>query len=392
MAVEEANLSSYKFPNLEKPVKILVSRERRVNVSPATGGAQTDQYNRYEGCVNPFSPEVDRLRKRIENALDETSLFNSDCPGRLRDSIRYSLLGGGKRLRPLLTLLACRACGAEAERALPAAVAIEMIHTYSLIHDDLPAMDDDDLRRGRPTNHIQFGEATAILAGDGLLTRAFDVLVTQVKNPELAVACCRELSEAAGASGMVGGQQADLEAETRGRPSEPIGKDSIQPTAEGVLSASQLGSAAAASVRELVHQEDSLLTDPVRAAELLALQAIHRRKTGKIITCSVRMGGILAEATPQQLDALTRYGDAVGLAFQVMDDILDCTGTVAEMGKGVGKDADRDKLTYPGLLGLAESRQVAESLVETALRALDVFHDEAADLRAIARYITERTC
>lgn len=392
MAAGEANLVSYKFPNSQKAVKIEDSRERRANVSPATGGAQTDQYNRYEGCVNPFSPEVDRLRKRIESALDEASLFNSDCPDRLRDSIRYSLLGGGKRLRPLLTLLACRACGATAERALPAAVAIEMIHTYSLIHDDLPAMDDDELRRGRPTNHIQFGEATAILAGDGLLTRAFEILVTQVENSEQAVSCCRELAAAAGASGMVGGQQADLEAETRGRPSEA---DSPQASAKGILTTStgsQRGTPVVAPPREIVHRGESWPTDPVRAAELLALQAIHRRKTGKIITCSVRMGGILAEATPQQLDALTHYGDAVGLAFQVMDDILDCTGTVAEMGKGVGKDADRDKLTYPGLLGLAESRQVAESLVETALRALDVFHDEAADLRAVARYITERTC
>ncbi|MCA8982996.1 MAG: polyprenyl synthetase family protein [Planctomycetaceae bacterium] len=310
--------------------------------------------------MNPFSCEVDRLREMIEQGLAESTDFSAECPSRLRDAVRYSLLAGGKRLRPLLTLLSCRACGGAPRAALPAALAIEMIHTYSLIHDDLPAMDNDDLRRGRPTNHRQFGEATAILAGDGLLTHAFEVLATRIEDPAQAVHCCRELAAAAGVVGMVGGQQADIEAESREHTPE-----------------------AAVSV-------DKIISSP--GEELAALQAIHRRKTGKIITCAVRMGAILAAATAEQLDALTRYGDAVGLAFQVMDDILDCTATEEQMGKGVGKDANRDKLTYPAVLGLVESRRVAESLVRDALHSLDPFGEEAADLRVLARYIIERAC
>lgn len=311
-----------------------------------------------------MSPETSQhlqsLREHLEQTLKQSLELPETCPEQLALAMQYSLLAGGKRLRPVLVLLACEACGGSWKQAIPAACAIEMIHTYSLIHDDLPAMDNDDLRRGRPTNHRQFGEATAILAGDGLLTHAFEVLATRIEDPAQAVHCCRELAAAAGVVGMVGGQQADIEAESREHTPE-----------------------AAVSV-------DKIISSP--GEELAALQAIHRRKTGKIITCAVRMGAILAAATAEQLDALTRYGDAVGLAFQVMDDILDCTATEEQMGKGVGKDANRDKLTYPAVLGLVESRRVAESLVRDALHSLDPFGEEAADLRVLARYIIERAC
>ena len=328
------------------------------------------QYNRFEGGVNPFGSDVEAFRVAIEEALEQSLPELTGFPPRLRESMRYSLLAGGKRLRPLLVLLAARSCGGDPSAALPAAVALEMIHCYSLIHDDLPAMDDDDLRRGRPTNHRQFDEATAILAGDGLLTRAFETLVCEIPNPVLAVACCRELARAAGIQGMVGGQQADLEAEKR----------HLIPTA------------AAGFQENALHSVNSTGTPLIDTAEpeLQQLMSIHRRKTGALITCGVRMGAILAEAAPEQLDALSRYGDAIGLAFQITDDILDCVGTVETVGKGVGKDAGRDKLTYPGLLGLVPSQQQAERLIEQAVASLDIFDDRAAALRRLAEAILHR--
>ncbi|HVJ87309.1 MAG TPA: farnesyl diphosphate synthase [Caulifigura sp.] len=282
------------------------------------------------------------LRARVEFGLNAALQLGEACPSLLRESMHYSVAAGGKRLRPVLVLLACQACGGDVESALPAAVAIELIHTYSLIHDDLPAMDDDELRRGQLTNHMKFGEATAILAGDGLLTLAFEVLAGLQTTPDIAVACIRELSSAAGAEGMVGGQQADLEGET-----------------SGITSADHL-------------------------------ESIHRRKTGRLISAALRMGGRIAGTTEARLAALARYGDDIGLAFQIADDLLDLSSTPEMLGKGVQKDADRNKLTYPGLLGIDESRRRAVALTEDAVSSLRSVDIESRGLEALARYVVER--
>lgn len=282
------------------------------------------------------------LRSRVEHQLQADTVFAAMCPERLQASMRYSLLAPGKRIRPCLVLMACEACSGNFERALPAASAIEMVHCYSLIHDDLPAMDDDDLRRGRPTNHIQFNESTAILAGDGLLTLAFEVLVRDLQPAELATACVLDLATAAGCRGMVGGQQADLEAE-----SNP----------------------------EITLEQ---------------LEAIHRRKTGAMLCAALRMGGRIGGADPQTLRSLTIYGESVGLAFQIADDLLDVLGQQDKMGKGVRKDADHGKQTYPALLGVDESRRRADQLIERACDAVATLAERSHYLTALARYIIER--
>ncbi len=282
------------------------------------------------------------LRQRIEARLQADTRFSADCPARLAESIRYSLLAPGKRVRPCLVLMACQACGGEIEAALPAASALEMVHCYSLIHDDLPAMDDDDLRRGRPTNHVQFDEATAILAGDGLLTEAFAVLARDVRPLEIVADCVLDLATAAGVGGMVGGQQADLEAE----------------------------------------QNPSITLDE--------LEAIHRRKTGQLLAASLRLGGRIGGANPQILRSLTFYGESVGLAFQIADDLLDVTGEQEKMGKSVRKDADIGKQTYPSLLGVEESRRRARQLIDQACDAISPLGEKRGPLTALARYIIER--
>lgn len=282
------------------------------------------------------------LRSRVEARLQQDTHFPEACPSRLAESIRYSLLAPGKRVRPCLVLMACEACGGDLEQALPAASAIEMVHCYSLIHDDLPAMDDDDLRRGRPTNHIQFDESTAILAGDGLLTLAFEVLARDLHPSELAAACVLELAQAAGCVGMVGGQQADLEGE-----SNPD------------------------------------LT-------LAGLEAIHRRKTGALLCAALRMGGRIGGADPQTLRSLTIYGESVGLAFQIADDLLDVFGQQDKMGKSVQKDASLGKQTYPSLLGVDESRRRANQLIDRACEAVATLADRSHYLTALARYLIER--
>ena len=263
-----------------------------------------------------------RLNPLIERKLESYLELDADCPADLREAMSYSLMAGGKRLRPCLVLLACEACGGTVERALPAACAIEMVHTYSLIHDDLPAMDDDDLRRGRPTNHKMFGEATAILAGDALLTRAFEVLARDVHPAEVAAQCCTDLAAAAGPSGMVGGQSADLAAE---------------------------------------HAKSTTLEQ---------LEAIHRRKTGRLITSALTMGARIALANEQTRENLQNYGICIGLAFQITDDLLDLTGDQEKMGKALQKDATHGKLTYPALMGVEASRQLAEKLVESACQSV----------------------
>jgi geranylgeranyl diphosphate synthase type II len=293
----------------------------------------------------PLAEFVRDLRRRVDEALDRLcppSGDDSPVPVRLAEAMRYSLLAGGKRLRPVLCLMAAQASGADPAEALPAACAVEMVHTYSLIHDDLPAMDDDDLRRGRPTCHKRFDEATAILAGDGLLTLAFEVIVRHTRPPEAAAACVRALAEGAGPAGMVGGQMADLEAE--GQPGGTVA----------------------------------------------ALEAIHRRKTGALLRSSLRMGGLVAGAPAPILAALDSYGRAVGLAFQIIDDLLDVQGDEAKLGKRVQKDGDLGKWTYPALLGLDGSRRKARALAEEAVAALEPLGPRGEHLRELAWELLER--
>jgi geranylgeranyl diphosphate synthase type II len=288
-----------------------------------------------------LTEQMAAARRSIDSALERYCDFSSDCPAHLRDAIRYSLLAPGKRLRPILTLFAAEACGGEWESAMPAACAVEMVHTYSLIHDDLPAMDNDDLRRGRPTCHKAFGDAVAILAGDALLALAFEVLAKDVRPAETAALCCACLGEAAGATALVGGQADDL---------------SVEYT-EG---------------------------------EIEMLQNIHRRKTGAMFTASVRLGGMTAGADKVQQSALESFGRKIGLAFQIADDLLDVRGSEAALGKRVGKDLEHGKLTFPGLLGIDESQRRALRLIEEACTALEPLGDKRAGLDALARYVLER--
>jgi geranylgeranyl diphosphate synthase type II len=282
------------------------------------------------------------MRSEVDAALTLYTDYGNNCPPRLAEAIRYSLLAPGKRLRPVLVLLAAEASGGSSAKAMPSACAVEMIHAYSLIHDDLPAMDDDDLRRGRPTCHVQFDEATAILAGDALLTQAFDVLAAAKLPTEVIVRCCKELAQAAGYAGMVGGQADDLAAETR---------------------------------------DDGDFDD---------LQSIHRRKTGAMIRVSLRLGAIVAQAPSEELNAVTAYGEKLGLAFQIVDDLLDHRGDAAALGKRAQKDAGRGKLTFPGLLGVEEATARAESLIAAACDDVAVFGPKASRLESLARYVIER--
>jgi geranylgeranyl diphosphate synthase type II len=270
-------------------------------------------------------------------------------PAAVHEATAYSLFAPGKRLRPLLAVLACEAVGGTLELALPSACAVEMIHTYSLIHDDLPAMDDDDLRRGQPTCHKKFGEALAILAGDALLTGAFQVLAEGYA-PKTAAVSCLELAKGAGAVGMVGGQVIDLQAEGKVGGTPPEG--------------------------------------------LAALEDLHARKTGALFRSSLRLGVFAAQAErpqgadPQALAAADEYAAAFGLLFQVTDDLLDVESTADKAGKRVGKDAARGKLTYPGLLGIEESRRRASELGQTATAAAERLGSPL--LAALAQYVVQR--
>jgi geranylgeranyl diphosphate synthase, type II len=282
-----------------------------------------------------------QVRERIDAALDSYTQLGDGCPAQLREAIRYSLLSGGKRLRPMLVLLAAEACGGSADAALPAAAAIEMVHTYSLVHDDLPAMDDDDLRRGRPTCHKAFGEATAILVGDALLALAFDVLARDVQPPALAAKCCAVLARAAGATELVGGQADDL-----------------------------------AGVAEHAGVE--------------ALESIHRRKTGAMFLAALELGGRIGGGDSRQRAALEAFGKKLGLAFQITDDLLDVAGSTEALGKRAGKDREQGKLTFPVVLGVEESRRRAQRLIDEAAQALAPLAPRAEGLEALARYVLER--
>ena len=289
---------------------------------------------------------LDKQKKRVDRALG--TLFEKELSreyGRLAEGIRYSLLAGGKRIRPVLALAAIEAVGGDEEVLLPLTLPLELIHTYSLVHDDLPAMDNDDLRRGRPTNHVVYGEASAILAGDALLTHAFTLLSDPVYDRVLPASrrmeVVFELSHASGLSGMVGGQFLDI-------------------VSEG---------------RHLTLQE---------------LENLHRHKTGALLRASVRIGGILAGASDEKIDALTRYGESVGIAFQIADDLLDVLGTAEELGKAAQKDAGKSKNTYPGLVGVDRARVLAEEKCKEAHEAVAIFGAKGEPLAHIASYIIER--
>jgi geranylgeranyl pyrophosphate synthase len=304
--------------------------------------------------ARPFDgTPLDRARDRQGKQGGRLNVNGStDAAARLYEAMRYMVLGGGKKLRPCLVLLAAEACGpggplprggGSAEAAMPAACAVEMVHIYSLIHDDLPAMDNDDLRHGRPSCHKAFGEAMAILAGDTLLTEAFTLLATRVEDAAVCRPLVRELASAAGAEGMAGGQVADLAAERQG----------------------------------------------LRDARLL--EEIHRRKTARLIEASVVMGAISARASDAQEQSLREYGTHLGLAFQVADDILDAVGETQVLGKTAGKDAAAGKLTFVSLFGLEAARRRARGEADAAVAALEPFGREADRLREVARFVVERT-
>ena len=265
-------------------------------------------------------------------------------PEKIYEAMRYSLLAGGKRLRPILCLATCELLGGTEEMAMPTACALEMIHTMSLIHDDLPAMDNDDYRRGKLTNHKVFGEDIAILAGDGLLAYAFEFVATQTQNvaPKNIIEVIARLGRTVGAAGLVGGQVLDLESE---------GKTDI--TAE-------------------------------------TLTFIHTHETGALLETSVVSGAILAGAGPEEVQKLSQYAQNIGLAFQIIDDILDITATQEELGKKAGKDLVAQKATYPSLWGIEESRNQAQQLIDSAIDKLADYGEKAAPLRAIAQYIVNR--
>jgi len=310
----------------------------------------TTNFNRIVPIPEKSTIEAPDLMQRwksmaieVDAKLEQCIASLSDkCPDLLRKAMRYSLLSPGKRLRPILCLLGAEALGGDSGQAIASAAAVEMIHCYSLIHDDLPAMDDDDLRRGRPTCHVQFDEATAILAGDALQALAYETILSSYGDTSIAVRSCLELSKAAGAEGMVGGQSDDLHAEKAG-------------------------------------------------GDVRMLHSIHARKTGAMIQASVVLGGLAAGGTPEELEKLAQYGECIGIAFQIVDDLLDVEGTPENTGKRTGKDSDRGKLTFPGVYGVSMSHQRAEQFVEQAITVVNSLGPAATPLKQLARYITDRS-
>ena len=285
---------------------------------------------------------LEARRLAVEEALEAALPTEDGLDARVVEAMRYSLFAGGKRLRPILCLAAAEAVGADLQEAMPAACAVEMIHTYSLIHDDLPAMDDDDLRRGIPTNHKVFGEAIAILAGDGLLTEAFTLLGNcRTLSADRIVQLVAVISAAAGHRGMVGGQVVDMLWQNR-------------------------------------------------TADLSVVRYMHGKKTAALIAASTQAGALAGGGTGEQVERLGRYGRAVGLAFQIVDDILDIRGDAALLGKKTGVDIARGKASYPAAVGLEQAEKDARTLISKALEALAAFDRRAEPLRALARYIVAR--
>ena len=281
----------------------------------------------------------------VNNALDRLLPGEDEFPQKLHKAMRYSVFAGGKRIRPVLAIASAETFGGLTDSIIDIACAVELIHTYSLIHDDLPAIDNDDMRRGMPTCHKVFGEAMAILAGDALLTSAFDVMAnTHASTDEerlLLLKTIQEIARAAGSTGMVGGQVVDIESE---------GKDVAFPV----------------------------------------LEYIHIHKTGELILASIRAGAIMKNAGDKELEAMTRYGEAIGLAFQIADDILDVEGNKEDTGKNVGGDVKKEKVTYPSILGIEESKKRARELTDIALASVEGFGKKAEPLKEIAKYIVAR--
>jgi geranylgeranyl diphosphate synthase type II len=297
-----------------------------------------------KGKKNSFSLQAYLAQRtaQVDRALHRLLPPATAKPVTIHQAMRYSIFAGGKRMRPVLLLAAAEACGGRLADALPLACAIECVHTYSLIHDDLPAMDDDDLRRGKPTNHKVYGEGIAILAGDALLTEAFAIAAQcrgwpRYSHREIVL----ELAIASGSKQLIAGQVADLEGE---------GKK---------ISAAQL-------------------------------RYIHERKTSALLRCAVRLGGMSANCAAARLEALSDFGYHVGLAFQIIDDILDVTQSSEQLGKTAGKDEAAEKATYPAIVGLEKSRKIAANLTERAFRALENFKGEAPALAALAEYLLKR--
>lgn len=285
---------------------------------------------------------VPKRQKAIDRALDRYLPKENVKPSTIHRAMRYSMFAGGKRLRPILCLAAAEACGGTIASALPFACAIECIHTYSLVHDDLPSMDNDDFRRGRPTCHKVFGEGIAVLAGDALLTVAFEIVSRSRPTRRYDMTTfIRETAVAAGSQKLIAGQVADLEAEGK-------------------------------------------------KVDRAGLRYIHENKTAAILTTAVRLGAMSANAIPKELGAITRFGRALGLAFQVVDDILDVTQTSEKLGKSAGKDVAAQKATYPSVIGLEKSRTEARALTRKADKALEVFGARGEALRALASYLLER--
>lgn len=278
-----------------------------------------------------------------ERILAELLDNQTEIPDRLKEAMQYMVLDSGKRIRAALVMWACEVVSGTFNRdAEIAAAAVEMVHTYSLIHDDLPAMDDDDMRRGKPSCHKQFDEATAILAGDGLLTLAFELLSVEIRNPEIAVRMIRTLSEAAGPSGMIAGQVADMHA-------------------------------------------------PHVNGSLANLQYIHMNKTAEMFAASAAMGAIAGNAGGRQLEAMIEYGLKIGMGFQIADDLLDVSASSDQLGKTAGKDAQQGKLTYPSLVGVEKSREIFEKLTHEAINVLHIFGSNAEPLHQLATELLNRT-
>ncbi|MEZ6126245.1 MAG: polyprenyl synthetase family protein [Planctomycetaceae bacterium] len=337
--------------------------------------------------ADSFSSNFASLKGQVDVALHE-ALKRPDWPEPLLQAVSYSLLAEGKRLRPVLVLMGTHVCGGNQTEALSAACAIEMIHAYSLIHDDLPSMDDDDLRRGRPTSHIVFGEALAILAGDALFTLAFEMIAESSLPAQVKAECVAVLAHAAGGAGMVGGQVLDLQAERGEFPGTAKRSKPILPLGFGQNSGGETDEPAV-GVAEFNENAGKATSDSDRTC-VEHLIRIHKMKTGALITAALEMGASVASASGEQRRRLRTFGQSVGLAFQIADDLLDVTGSGEKLGKETGRDLQLGKLTYPSLIGVEASRMKAESLVDEACGALDVFDDRADFLRKLARFIVER--
>jgi len=291
-----------------------------------------------------FKEELKNRVNNVENLLNEYMPKVEGYQETIFDSMNYSLKAGGKRLRPILTLEACKLVGGNEKDAQPFAVAIEMIHTYSLIHDDLPALDNDDLRRGRKTNHKVYGEAMAILAGDGLLNFAYEIMLRESLNksePEKYLKAINEIAKASGIYGMIGGQVVDIESEGQ-------------------------------------------------SIDMEKLDFIHMNKTAAIIIGCMRAGAIIGGASEEELENVTKYAKNIGLSFQIVDDILDIVGDEAKLGKKVGSDIDNEKSTYPSLIGLEKSKEIANELIAEAKTSIDNINKDSEFLNHLADYIVDR--